>query len=154
MLRGIVLLHLQRLRDAARAIVPRQPAARHAGRLANFPDERRSAPANFTRRAIDASTTVPSVLARGDDPVIKQAPSVGRILTMVAFTLSCFGIVLFLWISFGGSVPLRAKGYQVHVAFPEATQLAQSAEVRISGREGRPRPAGGAERADRADATR
>jgi phospholipid/cholesterol/gamma-HCH transport system substrate-binding protein len=65
--------------------------------------------------------------------MIKQAPSLGRILTMVAFTLSCFGIVLFLWLSFGGSVPLRPKGYQVHVAFPEATQLAQSAEVRISG---------------------
>jgi phospholipid/cholesterol/gamma-HCH transport system substrate-binding protein len=65
--------------------------------------------------------------------MIKQAPSVGRILTMVAFSLSCFGIVLFLWLSFGGSVPLRPKGYQVNVAFPEATQLAQSAEVRISG---------------------
>jgi phospholipid/cholesterol/gamma-HCH transport system substrate-binding protein len=65
--------------------------------------------------------------------MIKQAPSLGRILTMVAFTLSCFGIVLFLWLSFGGSVPLRPKGYEVRVAFPEATQLAQSAEVRISG---------------------
>ena len=65
--------------------------------------------------------------------MIKQAPSLGRILTMVAFSLSCFGIVLFLWLSFGGSVPLRPKGYQVEVAFPEATQLAQSAEVRISG---------------------
>jgi phospholipid/cholesterol/gamma-HCH transport system substrate-binding protein len=65
--------------------------------------------------------------------MIKQAPSFGRILTMVAFTLSCFGIVLFLWLSFGGSVPLRPKGYEAKVAFPEATQLAQSAEVRISG---------------------
>lgn len=65
--------------------------------------------------------------------MIKQAPSVGRILTMVAFTLSCFGIVLFLWLSFGGSVPLRPQGYRVVVAFPEATQLAQSAEIRISG---------------------
>ncbi|MEA2418647.1 MAG: phospholipid/cholesterol/gamma-HCH transport system substrate-binding protein [Thermoleophilaceae bacterium] len=65
--------------------------------------------------------------------MIKQAPSVGRILTMVAFSLSCFGIVLFLWLSFGGSVPLRPQGYEVKVAFPEATQLAQSAEVRISG---------------------
>ena len=65
--------------------------------------------------------------------MIKQAPSLGRILTMVAFSLSCFGIVLFLWLSFGGSVPLRPKGYEVNVAFPEATQLAQSAEVRISG---------------------
>jgi phospholipid/cholesterol/gamma-HCH transport system substrate-binding protein len=65
--------------------------------------------------------------------VIKQAPSVGRILTMVAFALSCFGILVFLWLSFGGSVPLKPKGYRVEVAFPEATQLAKEAEVRISG---------------------
>ena len=66
-------------------------------------------------------------------PVIKQAPSVGRILAMVAFALSCFGILVFLWLSFGGSVPLQPKGYRVTVAFPEATQLAQEADVRISG---------------------
>jgi len=65
--------------------------------------------------------------------MIKQAPSIGRILTMVAFGLSCFGIVVFLWLSFGGSVPLQAKGYRVNVKFPEATQLAREAEVRISG---------------------
>jgi phospholipid/cholesterol/gamma-HCH transport system substrate-binding protein len=65
--------------------------------------------------------------------VIKQAPSVGRILTMVAFALSCFGILVFLWLSFGGSVPLKPKGYRLQVAFPEATQLAKEAEVRISG---------------------
>jgi phospholipid/cholesterol/gamma-HCH transport system substrate-binding protein len=65
--------------------------------------------------------------------VIKQAPSVGRIVAMVAFTLSCFGILLFLWLSFGGSVPLRSESYRLKVAFPEATQLAQEAEVRISG---------------------
>jgi len=65
--------------------------------------------------------------------MIKQAPSIGRILTMVAFALSCFGILIFLWLSFGGSVPLQPEGYRVKVAFPEATQLAQEAEVRISG---------------------
>jgi virulence factor Mce-like protein len=65
--------------------------------------------------------------------VIKQAPSLGRILTMVAFALSCFGILVFLWLSFGGSVPLQPKGYRIKVAFPEATQLAQEADVRISG---------------------
>jgi phospholipid/cholesterol/gamma-HCH transport system substrate-binding protein len=65
--------------------------------------------------------------------VIKQAPSVGRILAMVAFGLSCFGILVFLWLSFGGSVPLKPEGYRVGVSFPEATQLAQEAEVRISG---------------------
>ena len=65
--------------------------------------------------------------------MIKQAPSVGRILTMVAFALSCFGILLFLWLSFGGAVPLRPEGYRVNVSFPEATQLSKEAEVRISG---------------------
>ncbi len=65
--------------------------------------------------------------------MIKQAPSVGRILTMVAFALSCFGILIFLWLSFGGSVPLQPEGYRVNAQFPEATQLAQEAEVRISG---------------------
>ena len=65
--------------------------------------------------------------------MIKQTPSIGRILAMVVFTLSCFGILVFLWLSFGGSVPLQPEGYRVTVAFPEATQLAQEADVRISG---------------------
>jgi phospholipid/cholesterol/gamma-HCH transport system substrate-binding protein len=65
--------------------------------------------------------------------MIKQAPSFGHIFAMVAFTLSCFGILVFLWLSFGGSVPLQPEGYHVTVPFPEATQLAQEADVRISG---------------------
>ena len=65
--------------------------------------------------------------------MIKQTPSLGRILAMVAFALSCVGILMFLWLSFGGAVPLRPEGYRVEVQFPEATQLAQEADVRISG---------------------
>ena len=65
--------------------------------------------------------------------MIKQTPSFGRIFAMVAFGLSCFGILVFLWLNFGGSVPLQPKGYRVTVGFPEATQLAQEADVRISG---------------------
>jgi phospholipid/cholesterol/gamma-HCH transport system substrate-binding protein len=65
--------------------------------------------------------------------MIKQTPSFGRIFAMVAFGLSCFGILVFLWLNFGGSVPLQPEGYRVTVAFPEATQLAQEADVRISG---------------------
>ena len=65
--------------------------------------------------------------------MIKQAPSLARILTMVAFGLSCFGILVFLWLNFGGSVPLQPKGYRLNVQFPQATQLAQEADVRISG---------------------
>jgi phospholipid/cholesterol/gamma-HCH transport system substrate-binding protein len=65
--------------------------------------------------------------------MIKHAPSIGKIVTMVAFALSCVGILLYLWLSFGGPVPLKPKGYQVHVKFREATQLAQESDVRISG---------------------
>ena len=63
----------------------------------------------------------------------KQAPSFGRILTMVLFALSCFGLLLFLWISFGGAIPLKPKGYQFKIAFPEATQLGLEADVRVAG---------------------
>ena len=63
----------------------------------------------------------------------KQAPSLGRILVMVLFALSCFGILLYLWLVFGGSTPLKPQGYRFNVNFPEATQLAQEADVRISG---------------------
>ena len=63
----------------------------------------------------------------------KSAPSLGRILVMVGFTLSCFGLLLFLWLAFGGPVPLKPKGYRFTVSFKEAGQLAQEADVRISG---------------------
>jgi virulence factor Mce-like protein len=63
----------------------------------------------------------------------KQAPTVGRILIMGAFTLSCFSLLLFLWSAFGGPVPLKPRGYDFKASFDEATQLAQEADVRISG---------------------
>ena len=63
----------------------------------------------------------------------KSAPSLPKILTMAVFTLSCFGLLLFLWLSFGGAIPLKPQGYRVNVAFPEATTLATEADVRIAG---------------------
>jgi virulence factor Mce-like protein len=63
----------------------------------------------------------------------KQAPSIGRILTMVLFALSCFGLLLFLWLSFGGAIPLKPKGYQFNIAVPEATTLGLEADVRVAG---------------------
>jgi virulence factor Mce-like protein len=63
----------------------------------------------------------------------KSAPSFGRIAAMVVFALSCFGLLLFLWLAFGGAVPLKPKGYRFNVSFAEATQLATEADVRISG---------------------
>src|ERR671920_976677 len=65
--------------------------------------------------------------------MVKQAPTVGRLLTMVLFAMSCFGLLLFLWLSFGGPSPLKPKGYRFEVAFPEAAQLAIEADVRVAG---------------------
>jgi phospholipid/cholesterol/gamma-HCH transport system substrate-binding protein len=52
---------------------------------------------------------------------------------MVAFALSCFGLLLFVWLSFGGAVPLKPHGYRVNVVFAEATQLGLEADVRTAG---------------------
>jgi phospholipid/cholesterol/gamma-HCH transport system substrate-binding protein len=65
--------------------------------------------------------------------MVKEAPSVGKIFAMVAFALTCFGLLLFLWLAFGGPVPLKPKGYRFHTSFAEAGQLALEADVRISG---------------------
>jgi virulence factor Mce-like protein len=62
-----------------------------------------------------------------------STPSFSRIVVMVVFALSCFGLLLFLWLSFGGPIPLKPKGYRVQVAFPEATQLGLEADVRVAG---------------------
>ena len=63
----------------------------------------------------------------------KRAPSTTQLLVIVGFALSCFGILLFLWVTFGGPTPFRAKPYQIQVPFNEATQLAEQSDVRVSG---------------------
>src|SRR3954451_21179970 len=63
----------------------------------------------------------------------KQAPTFTQIATMAVFALSCFGLLLFLWLSFGGTVPLQPKGYRFNADFPSAVQLSEQADVRISG---------------------
>ena len=63
----------------------------------------------------------------------KQAPSVGRILTMLAFAGSCVGLLIYLWLSFGGATPFAGQGYLLKAEFPSAVELATQADVRISG---------------------
>ncbi len=63
----------------------------------------------------------------------KKAPSTAQLLVIAGFALSCFGILLFLWITFGGPTPFKAKPYEIKIPFQEATQLAQQSDVRISG---------------------
>jgi virulence factor Mce-like protein len=52
---------------------------------------------------------------------------------MVLFALSCFGLLLYLWLSFGGPIPLKPKGYRFKIAFPQAVQLGLQADVRTAG---------------------
>ena len=63
----------------------------------------------------------------------KQRPSNLAVLTMVGFTASCVGLLIFLWISFGGTLPFNAQGYRFSVEFNQATELASNAEVEIAG---------------------
>jgi phospholipid/cholesterol/gamma-HCH transport system substrate-binding protein len=63
----------------------------------------------------------------------KQAPSPARILTMLAFAGSCIGLLIFLWISFGGATPFAPQGYRVNAEFNQAILLGVQSDVRISG---------------------
>jgi len=63
----------------------------------------------------------------------KKAPSTTQLLVITGFAFSCFGILLFMWITFGGPTPFKAKPYEIKIPFNEATQLAEQSDVRISG---------------------
>jgi virulence factor Mce-like protein len=65
--------------------------------------------------------------------MIKVAPSLSRILAMAVFAFSCFGILLFLWLQFGGATPLKPEKYLVKVGFPEAVGLLPDVDVRTAG---------------------
>jgi phospholipid/cholesterol/gamma-HCH transport system substrate-binding protein len=65
--------------------------------------------------------------------VITERLTASRVLIVAVFALTCFGLMLYLWNAFGGSVPLKPKGYRVTVALPEADLLSAEADVRISG---------------------
>jgi phospholipid/cholesterol/gamma-HCH transport system substrate-binding protein len=65
--------------------------------------------------------------------VIKTAPSPLRLAALIAFVLSCILTLTYLWIGFGGTVPFSARGYRIEVAFPQASELATGADVRIAG---------------------
>jgi phospholipid/cholesterol/gamma-HCH transport system substrate-binding protein len=63
----------------------------------------------------------------------KQRPSTLAMFTMLAFTASCVGLLIFLWLSFGGSLPFDAQGYRLSAEFSQATELAPDAAVTIAG---------------------
>src|SRR4051795_3967117 len=54
-------------------------------------------------------------------------------IAMIVFALSCFGLLIFLWLSFGGPIPLKPEAYRLTVNVPEAATLANESDVRMSG---------------------
>jgi virulence factor Mce-like protein len=65
--------------------------------------------------------------------VATEGPTLGRLLVIAGFALTCFGMLLFLWLAFGGPIPLKPQGYRVQVAFTDAATLADQADVRTAG---------------------
>src|ERR671917_337263 len=63
----------------------------------------------------------------------KQAPTAGKIMVAVGFALSCFALLLFLWVTFGGPVPFKPQSYRFTADFPEAITLQKEADVRVAG---------------------
>jgi phospholipid/cholesterol/gamma-HCH transport system substrate-binding protein len=61
------------------------------------------------------------------------SPSITKIMSMVLFAFSCIGLLLFLWLSFGGTIPFNPQGYEFTASFTDASQLADQADVRIAG---------------------
>jgi phospholipid/cholesterol/gamma-HCH transport system substrate-binding protein len=65
--------------------------------------------------------------------MVTQAPRRSALLAALAFTLSCVGLIVFVWTQFGGTIPFSPEGYRVSAEFREAGQLVPGADVRISG---------------------
>ncbi len=65
--------------------------------------------------------------------MVTQAPKRAAVLAAVGFTLSCIGLMIFVWTQFGGTVPFAPQGYRVHVMFNETGLLVPGADVRIAG---------------------
>ncbi len=51
----------------------------------------------------------------------------------VLFAFACVAVSLITWHSFGGAVPFQAKGYEVVVPLPRATNLYAGSDVEIAG---------------------
>ncbi len=65
--------------------------------------------------------------------MVTQAPKRAAVFAAMAFTLSCIGLVIFVWTQFGGTVPFAPQGYRVHAMFKETGLLVPDADVRIAG---------------------
>jgi virulence factor Mce-like protein len=65
--------------------------------------------------------------------MVTQAPRRSAIFAALAFTLSCIGLMIFVWTQFGGTIPFAAQGYRFQIRFSNAANLVPGDDVRISG---------------------
>lgn len=65
--------------------------------------------------------------------MVTQAPKRSAVFAALAFTLSCVGLIIFVWVQFGGTIPFSPQGYRVNALFKETGLLVPNADVRISG---------------------
>jgi phospholipid/cholesterol/gamma-HCH transport system substrate-binding protein len=65
--------------------------------------------------------------------MVTQAPKRSAVFAALAFTLSCIGLMIFVWTQFGGTIPFSPEGYRIHALFKETGLLVPNADVRISG---------------------
>jgi len=65
--------------------------------------------------------------------MVTQAPKRAAVLAALAFTLSCIGLMIFVWTQFGGTVLFAPQGYRLNALFKETGLLVPNADVRIAG---------------------
>jgi phospholipid/cholesterol/gamma-HCH transport system substrate-binding protein len=65
--------------------------------------------------------------------MVTQAPRRSAVAIAVAFTLSCVGLIIFVWTQFGGTIPFAPAGYRIQAVFPETGLLVPGEDVRIAG---------------------
>src|SRR6266480_8581 len=61
--------------------------------------------------------------------MVTQAPKRTAVLAAIAFTLSCVGLMIFVWTQFAGTVPFAPQGYRIQAVLPETGQLVAGADV-------------------------
>jgi virulence factor Mce-like protein len=65
--------------------------------------------------------------------MVTQAPKRSAVAIALIFTLSCVGLIIFVWTQFGGTIPFAPQGYRVKAVFNETGLLVPNADVRIAG---------------------
>jgi phospholipid/cholesterol/gamma-HCH transport system substrate-binding protein len=62
-----------------------------------------------------------------------RPPKLGGIAAVLGFSLSCIGLLIYLWSTFGGPIPLAPTGYRFNAYYRDATQLIDETDVRMAG---------------------